>query len=42
MLGALGRAVGAVVNVFAYSDEKDTPSLQVVAFDGATIQLDPV
>ncbi len=39
---SLAPAVGAVVNVFAYSDEKDVPSLQVVAFDGATIQLDPV
>lgn len=39
---SLAPAVGAVVNVFAYSDETDIPSLQVVAFDGATIQLDPV
>ena len=39
---ALAPGVGAVVNVFAYSDEKDAPSLQVVAFDGAAIQLDPV
>ena len=38
---ALAPGVGAVVNVFAYSDDKDVPSLQVVAFDGATIQLDP-
>ena len=39
---ALAPGVGAVVNVFAYSDEKDAPSLQVVAFDGQAIQLDPV
>ena len=39
---ALAPGVGAVVNVFAYSDEKDAPSLQVVAFDGPAIQLDPV
>ena len=39
---ALAPGVGAVVNVFAYSDEKDAPSLQIVAFDGAAIQLDPV
>ncbi len=39
---ALAPGVGAVVNVFAYSDEKDVPSLQVVAFDGQAIQLDPV
>lgn len=39
---ALAPGVGAVVNVFAYSDEQDMPSLQVVAFDGAAIQLDPV
>lgn len=39
---ALAPGVGAVVNVFAYSDESDKPSLQVVAFDGAAIQLDPV
>jgi len=39
---ALAPGVGAVVNVFAYSDEQDAPSLQIVAFDGAAIQLDPV
>lgn len=39
---ALAPGLGAVVNVFAYSDEKDVPSLQVVAFDGAAIQLDPI
>jgi hypothetical protein len=39
---SLAPAVGAVVNVFAYSDDKDKPSLQVVAFDGPAIQLDPV
>lgn len=38
---ALAPGVGAVVNVFAYSDDKDAPSLQVVAFDGEAIQLDP-
>ncbi|MBL8973061.1 MAG: hypothetical protein JNK56_20925, partial [Myxococcales bacterium] len=38
---ALAPGVGAVVNVFAYSDDKDVPSLQVVAFDGEAIQLDP-
>ena len=40
-LAALAPGVGAVVNVFAYSDDKDVPSLQVVAFDGEAIQLDP-
>lgn len=39
---ALAPGVGGVVNVFAYSDEQDAPSLQVVAFDGAAIQLDPI
>lgn len=39
---SLAAGVGTVVNVFAYSDDKDVPSLQIVAFDGATIQLDPV
>ncbi|MBL9103818.1 MAG: DUF4397 domain-containing protein [Myxococcales bacterium] len=38
---ALAPGVGAVVNVFAYSDDQDAPSLQVVAFDGEAIQLDP-
>ncbi|MCY1009001.1 hypothetical protein OV079_26270 [Nannocystis pusilla] len=38
---ALTPALGGLVHVFAYSDEQDTPSLQVVAADGPAVQLDP-
>lgn len=38
---ALTPALGGLVHVFAYSDEQDVPSLQVVATDGPTVQLDP-
>jgi len=38
---ALGQGVGMVANVFAYSDEQDKPSLQVVLFDGEAIELKP-
>lgn len=38
---ALTPGLGTLVHVFAYSDDKDVPSLQVVAADGPTIQLDP-
>lgn len=38
---ALTPALGGLIHVFAYSDAEDRPSLQIVATDGPTSQLDP-
>jgi len=37
----LAPVLGGLVHVFAYSDAQDVPSLQVVAADGPTSELDP-
>ena len=38
---ALTPGLGTLVHVFAFSDDQDAPSLQVVAADGPAIQLNP-
>ncbi|MBK7829216.1 DUF4397 domain-containing protein [Nannocystis sp.] len=38
---ALTPGLGILVHVFAFSDDQDAPSLQVVAADGPAIQLNP-